>query len=84
MGGKQRWIIQPKPSWKRCGCAPTFRGCVLFTAQLKVTVVDRHVPKSLYVAPGALWVFVGVSTLVSKKADFRAELLVFAEGLRFR
>lgn len=77
-------IIPAKPSWKHCGRAAAVRVCVIFTAELKVTVVDCHVPEDLHVAPGALWVSVGVPTLVTQKADFGDELLVFAEGLRFR
>lgn len=56
-------------------------GLVVFTTQLKVAVVDRHVPRNLHIAPGALEVVVRVTALVAGQSDFRDELLVLAEGL---
>lgn len=61
-------------------CAGTRGGFVLvFTRQLQVTVVDRHVPRNLHVAPGALGVVVRVTALVAGQTDLGDELLVLAE-----
>lgn len=63
------------------GSAGTRGGFVLvFTTQLQVTVVDRHVPRNLHVAPGALGVVVRVTALVAGQTDLGDELLVLAEA----
>lgn len=63
-------------------CSSTRRGFVLvvFTTEVEVTVVDRHISRNLHVAPGALRVVVRVTALVAGQSDFRDELLVLAEG----
>lgn len=54
---------------------------VVFTTQLQIAVVDGHVSRKLHIAPGALRVVVRVTALVSRQADLRDEVLVYAEGL---
>lgn len=77
-GGKRRRRLQPG------GPGPAaLRGHAIFTAQLEVAVVHRDVAGDVHVAPGPLWVFVGVSALVAEQGDFGDEVLVLAEGRGF-
>lgn len=52
---------------------------VVFTTQFDFTVVDCHVSRLPYVAPGALRVIVGVTALVAPHTYFRDEVFVLAE-----
>lgn len=71
------WVMKSSSTrsvseWRRHGpyisavvCCEVF-SLVPLTAELQVTVVDRHVAANLHVAPGALGVIVGVAALVAR------------------